>query len=149
MAWPAFPMTPTTEADVDDAPAPLLDHGPARGPDTIEGALEIDSQDRIPFRFFHTDDEIVPGDARIIHQDVQAPALFEDVVQALVDRRGIGHIEFHQPGRGAFGLHLLLGPDGFLAQDHVIEIDGQTRLGQGQGNGPADSPGAAGHQGYT
>ncbi len=39
--------------------------------------------------------------------------------------------------------------DGFLPQDHVIEIDGQARLGQGQGNGPADAPGAAGHQGYT
>ena len=71
------------------------------------------------------------------------------MVQALVDRRGIGHIEFHQPGHRTFGLYLLPGPFGFLAQDHVVQINSQARLRQGQGNGPAYAPGTAGHQCYA
>ena len=86
------------------------------------------------------------GDAGVVHEDVDVAEVGERrldhgfVGLEVVDRRLVGG---GPPAGGLDGAHGLLGRVGVLA---VVDGDGGAVLGQGQRDGPADAPAAAGDQ---
>src|SRR5881397_1208124 len=66
--------------DVHQGTAPLLGHGRQDGFGAVERALQVNVQHRIPVFFLHAEQQAVPRDARIVHQDVDAAEFGEHPV---------------------------------------------------------------------
>ena len=80
-------------ADVDDAAGALLDHGAEDGAGEIEGALEVRLEHGVPIAARHAHREGVAGDAGVVHEDVAAAEVGEDLVAGFLHRIEVGHID--------------------------------------------------------
>src|SRR5208337_3799533 len=139
---------PHHRTDVDDASEALLDHGLAHRPYAIISPFEVHRQHGVPLLLLHPQDEVVPGNAGIVHQEIQAATLLKDLIHGLLHLPGIGHVEFDQFCLGPSAGHLLLGPGGLFPQGDIVKIKGQSGAGQEYRDGSADPPGGAGYQGH-
>ena len=65
---------PHDRGHVDDAPAALLEHRPQGGLRAVVHAGEVGGEDRVPLLRLHAQEQVVAGDARVVHQAVDAAA---------------------------------------------------------------------------
>ncbi len=109
-------------------------------------ALQVDLQHQVPVLLLHPQHQPVPGDPRVIDQDVQPSPLGHDSIDRLAHLFRPRDVELDGQGLATF-LRDLLG--GFLGSRQV-EI-GHRHIGtgtaQGLGDGLADPLRATGNQG--
>lgn len=128
-------------------PAPLLQHLPGHKTHSVKGSLQVRIQDCVEFRLGHFHQQIIPGNARVVDQNVDPLVLFQYAVYHLFTGCVISHIAL--PGcRFAAcrldGLHRF-GCRRFGAV--VIDNDKGPLCRELYGDGPANAPGRACYQG--
>ena len=134
-------------ADVDDAAVPLAHHQLAGSLAAEEGAFQVGVDDLVEVLFLHAQDELVGGDAGVVHQHIQsAEGLGGGVHQGLAGG-GVGDVRLqgdglHPIGAAVFGGLFRRSGTGGVVHRHIIPLGGQ-----GQADGPADAPPAPGDQG--
>ena len=80
-------------ADVDDAAAALLDHRAHQRLGEVEGAFQVRVQDRVPIVDRHAHAESIARHAGVVHQNVDASEVLQDLRARLLDRGMIGDID--------------------------------------------------------
>ena len=80
-------------ADVDDPTAPLLDHRPHQGLHKIERAFQVRVQDRVPIFNRHPHAQSVARDAGVVHQNVDATEVFQNLCADFLHGGMIGDID--------------------------------------------------------
>ena len=96
-------------AEVDDAAVAGLHHGPSGGLHGEEGPLEVGLDDRVEVLLLEHHGQVVPGDARVVDQNVQGAQLLHGGVDEGFYGGGIGHTALDGTGLDAQGLQLLSG----------------------------------------
>ena len=139
---------PGGRADGDDpaGDAVLLEVGECF-PDAREGAAEVDVDDGVEVLVGHFQQALVPQDAGIGDQDVQAAELRDGCLHQLFGNLGASDRSDDGGGLPAVGLD---GPDCFrshLGVD-VVDDDGGTLAGEFPGVGEAQAPTASGDDCY-
>src|SRR5207237_3761031 len=89
-----IPEEAAARAEGDDPPVATLAHVGARVPDAVEGALQMDGDDRVPLLLAHVEDHPVAEDAGAGDERVE-PAPFlerraDDAAGAVPGRDGVG-----------------------------------------------------------
>src|SRR6058998_3307920 len=133
--------------DRDDPPAPLLAHAAGGVPGAVEGALQVDGDDRVPLLLAHVEDHPVAQDAGVVHQDVDRAELLDRRLDDALGGREVGDavgVGDRPPAAGADRLHHFVGdaPRGAAAVDLGAEVvdDHRGPLGREQlGDGAADA----------
>lgn len=95
---------PDHRADVDDPAELALEHVVEDGLDHVERAREVDPQHRVPVLDGHLAHRLVHGDAGVVDQVVDPPALFEHLVDDPVAVGGLADVALvhrHRPAPGA------------------------------------------------
>src|SRR5438445_1079880 len=93
--------------DVHQGTAPLLGHGRQDSLGAVERALQVDVQHRIPVFFLHAEQQAVPRDARIVHQDVDAAELGDHPVGHRRDVGPFGHVRLDDQRAASLRRHRL------------------------------------------
>src|SRR5512139_163604 len=123
---PGVPHHPDDGTDVDHPAVPLLHHVAGDRLGQQVRPLEVDADDGVELLLRHPEQEIVPGDPRVVDQDVDFPLRLEDVLHTGVDLGRIAHVEhLHHPlaARGLEGCQDL--PGAGVAPD-VADDDGRA-----------------------
>jgi hypothetical protein len=124
--------------DVDDASPALLEHGTGDLLGTEICRSEIGLQDGVPIGALHAHDELVAGDAGIVHQDVNLVELGDRGFNGGLDLLFIGDVESERcrlsAGRGNFVYQLIQ-----LVLIARGDGDCRARRGESQRAGPSDA----------
>jgi hypothetical protein len=131
--------------DIDDAPAPLLQHAPHAGLGEAKGRGEIGANHRIPVLDLHAQEERIARDGRVVHEDGRQPFGGLHILHQRLDRPRIARIE-----HGAPPLHARLrecaGEERRPGLARCRADDARARVTQGECNRAADAAGGAGHE---
>ena len=133
--------------DVDDPPPPFFHHGAHHCLAAEKRPFQIGIENAVPVALLHHRRQTVAGDAGVGHQDVDGAAGGDDLLDALLHRLGVGHVEADHKPPAAGRLHQAQGFLGRGGVGHVVDADRGAHGGQADANGPADAAAAAGHQG--
>ena len=125
----------------------LLHHGPHRRLHAQKGSFEIGVHHGVKIRLLHHGQQAIPGDAGVVHQDVDAAEFPQGYVHQRLYLAGVSDAapQRHGPAsRRLAGLHRLLRRRHIsgAAQHHA-----GSSLRQLQTHGPSDAPAAAGDHG--
>ena len=69
-----------------------------------KGTSQVGIQDVVPFFVGHAGQERVTGDTSIVHQDVESPTLFDELIDELIDGGAIRDVTWADLRRAAGGL---------------------------------------------
>src|SRR5436309_9071114 len=139
--------------DRDDPPAPLLAHAAGGVPGAVEGALQVDGDDRVPLLLAHVEDHAVAQDAGAGDERIEAAPGLErraDDARGAVpggDRLGVGDglaagaadLLDHVEG-GAARRRAAVERDAVVVHDHPRALGGEP-----DGDAPSDAAARAGH----
>ena len=101
-----------------------------------EGALEVHVDHRVPVVLTELEQQVVPGDAGVVHQDVQSTELLEHAVDSRLDGGTVGDVAPDADGLGR-ATELTRGGLGLL----LVQVeygDSGTLLGEPLGGSRAD-----------
>ena len=73
-------------------PAALLHHRPQHGLRADERAGQIHLEHAVPVLALHAHQQLVAGDAGVVHEDVDAAVLREDLAERRLGGRRVGHV---------------------------------------------------------
>ncbi len=127
----------------------MFHHGTAGDLHAVESAFEINVQDHVPIFFFHPGDEIIPGDAGIVNQNIQTAAALDNGIDGAADFVQDRDVKRQNFGPGPFGSGQVAGFGSQFEIGHIIDIEHHARFSQSQDAGSPDAPGGAGNQGHT
>src|SRR5690606_20592791 len=81
--------------DVDDSAPLAAHHVTYRSAAQHEGGRQVDGDDLVPFLVLHAHEEIVPGHARIVHEDVEGAELRLCLSSQLLDGSAVVEVAGH------------------------------------------------------
>ena len=118
--------------------------------DHVEGAFQVGIHHDVIIRFLHHGQQSVPGNARVVDQDMRRSEVRLDAGNGFLHGCKVRNVApvcygFHTVHFPAFPAYILRG----LCVAGVNHSDIRTHGCQFQGNGFADSPGAAGYNGCS
>ena len=127
----------TDRPDVHDPAVAALHHGPGGGPAGREDRPQVDVDDRVEVLVRHPQQEPVPGDACVVHEDVEVTGGLRDLLDELAEGVPLADVAGAEFGR-ASGVRDLLdeGPErigGPGHRHHVHAVGGKSG-----GDGAAD-----------
>ena len=132
--------------EVHDPAVPLLHHDSGHGLHAQEGAFQVGVDHRVEVGLLHHHHKAVPGDAGIVHQNVNPAEFLHSGIHQGLHLGLVRHVALHGQGLGTQVLasgHGLLGsfrPAG-VAQHHIGAAPGQLLA-----DGPADAPAGTGNE---
>ena len=136
-------------AQIDD-PAPALAHHPAgRFLAAKERTLEVCVQHSIKVCLGHAQDQVVPGDACIVHKDIHPAKGVHRLLKELFAALSGGNIGLHGHSLRALGPAERHGLGGGRFAVAVVDHHMAALPGKLYAHCPADSPASAGHNGGT
>ena len=115
--------------------------------DEVERRLEIHRQHGVPLGLGHAHHQTVLRDSGVVHQDVNAAELLDDLLDDLVGLFEIGGIRGVTLGLDAECGNLGLGGLSVLIDGQIGEGDVGTLLGELQRDGLADTAGGTRYDG--
>ena len=78
--------------DVDNAAGTLFHHAAQYGLAGTEDGFQVDLHDFVPLFFFHPHQQVVAGDAGVVHQNVEFAEFFFNIGNQVFDTVGFGGI---------------------------------------------------------
>ncbi len=129
---------------VDDTAEPVLDHVLLHGPRHQERAAQVHAHDHVPVQLGHLEQQVVPGDAGVVHQHEGRTELGRDAPDGGLDLLRVGHVRADGERPPARGLDRV---DRALRRG-LLEVDHRHReavRGQPLRGGRADPARRPGH----
>ena len=84
-----------TEGHIDNSAAFLAHHRPKYRARAVHCARKVGMEDSVPVLIFHAHQQSIPGNARIIYQDIYARKLFQRQIHQRFDIAFLRHVRLH------------------------------------------------------